>query len=413
MIAYFYKMTFDISLYFALYSFFLRYFEDSGRPAGLYAFGLLLAVNLLCALSERFERAGRPLRLLALCLPALAFVWNRDAAGIGQFLLPWAYIAVTAIRQQYEVYYRNFKDSFRYVLFVFLIPFLMLFYDAERGIPALRESASYLVVFFTSGVMLLQVLRYRTGTKDRQLFEKHQFRQMIGFFILCLAVTAGRILEFAGSVLWERMLRPALLGLLGRFWYAVQWIMSNINLDSRKLNPENAGEYVDETITPAGTVIQEEAGEVVEKAAEQPLDFAPLLVFAGIVAAVVLFFLLRGSFRHKRKTAAILEEREELGENPGGRPARLKKHSPDPAITVRYQYRSFMRKADAGKGRLKRSDTTEEIGEKYNIARAGTSETAMKGTEEITEIYRRTRYGGGKTTGQEAKRIRELVKSAK
>ena len=92
---------------------------------------------------------------------------------------------------------------------------------------------------------------------------------------------------------------------------------------------------------------------------------------------------------------------------------RLKKHSPDPAITVRYQYRSFMRKADAGKGRLKRSDTTEEIGEKYNIARAGTSETAMKGTEEITEIYRRTRYGGGKTTGQEAKRIRELVKSAK
>ncbi len=411
MIAYFYKTTFDISLFFALSSFFIRFFRDYDKEGSLYAFALLLAAGLLFALAERFARVGGALRLLALCLPGIAFLWQRDAVEIMQFVLPWVYIAAGVLFRRYDVYYKNFKDLFRSVLFVFLFPFLMLFYDAGRGIPALREAAPYAVVFFTSGVMLLQVLRWRGRTEDSRLFGRHQLWQMFAFFVLCTAVTAGRIFDFAKNILWEKMLWPAILFLIGSVWSIAQWLWVRKPPELRNPGSLPQAESFDGPMPTAGAEVFEEVVQEVEQAAGPPVDFAPLFAAAGVAAAVFLFFFLRGNVRQKRKAAVVFEEREELEEKQSGRPVRLKKHSSDPAVEVRYQYRRFMRKTDAGKGRLKNSDTTEKIREKYICTCTGKTESTEKRTEEINEIYRQTRYGSGKTGRREAGRMRELMKS--
>ena len=87
---------------------------------------------------------------------------------------------------------------------------------------------------------------------------------------------------------------------------------------------------------------------------------------------------------------------------------KLKKHSRDRRITVRYQYQRFMKKLDAGKRRLKSSDTTGQIGRKY-IASYAQDSKRVKEVEEVTEIYRQVRYGEKEVSRQEAHRIKELV----
>ncbi len=408
MITYFYKIIFDISLYYAFVSFFLCYINAAEYKAELNTFGLFLAAALLCVWSEGKKTRERTVQLAAACLPGIALLWEYKTGRVLEFLIPWIYFVSTIIRQQYEVYYLNFKNTFRRVLFVFLLPFLLFFFDSNRGIVALTESAPFLLVFFTSGVLLLQVLRYTPQSKDKKLFEKRQIGQAAAFFLVCLAATTGGIFQIAGNFLWEKAIRPVFLGMIGGIWFAAQWIFLQIQKIKKKVY---FGDIQDNNIEPlpAETLLEGEIESVppseIDKA---PTDLTPVFIIVGIAAVVILFLLLRGNLRQgKKKNMAVREEREEIKEAKE-KSVKLKKHSRDRRITVRYQYQRFMKKLDAGKRRLKSSDTTGQIGRKY-IASYAQDSKRVKEVEEVTEIYRQVRYGEKEVSRQEAHRIKELV----
>lgn len=407
MITYFYKTIFDISLYYAFASFFLCYINGAKYKAGLNTYGLFLIASLLCAWSRGKKVGERIIQLFAACLPGIALLWEYQIGRIFEFFIPWIYFVSTIIRQQYDVYYLNFKNTFRRVLFLFLLPFVLFFFDSDRGILALTESASFLLVFFTSGVLLLQVLRYTPQSKDKKLFEKRQLGQAAVFFLFCFAATTGGVFQIAGEFLWEKVVQPVFLGMIGGVWSVAQWIFLQMQKMKKKVYFENIQDNNIEPL-PSEPIVKEEIESLLPSEIDKaPMDLTPVFAIVGIIAAILLFFLLRGNLRHGKKSEAIKEEREEIKETKE-KPVKLKKHSKDHKIKVRYQYQCFMKKLDAEKRRLKKSDTTRQISRKYTALYAGDSEKAKK-AEEITKIYRKVRYEEKEVSRQEAHRIKELV----
>lgn len=406
MLSTFYKLVFDVSVYFTFVSFLFRYIFQYETNAA--TFGVFLVSALLMAISERMQKGSRVIGILSLLIPALALSWENSSFGLLELILPWIYYVLLYMKSGYSMYHEEFVGRFRVLLWGLLLPVILYLFDVEKGEPAVAEFLPYLLVFLVCGVLSMQLLRFMEGAGNKKTFEQHQMKQTVVFFIFCALITVGNLLE----ILVEGIIEPLFMWLVGG-------LMSVLYFFTSKLTKKSIGEFTDksdfqeylEVATPLWNKnnfdyeVPEVWAQVQQAAMEAKPDFTLLFILAIIVVAVILFAVLLGRARKKKKTPLVDDEREELldVEPPAKKPRRRSIH---PDIVIRFHYLTFMKLVDAKKGLVSKSDTTAEIAEKY--AMSCPQNTAQ--AQELTNIYRKARYSETAVTREDAARMKALLK---
>ena len=399
----FYKLIFDISYFYAMAAYFIYF--DSAHVVNPLNYSVLLCAILLAAVAEKWERGRAGLKALAVLLPVVVLFWEPTIYGLVVHILPWAYFVIVTLRRGYYIQYGSFRTTFKYMFLPFIFPIAFFYFDVHRGFDSLTAAIPYLVDFLAAGVLLLQNLRHEEGTSDKKKFERHQIKQTIIFFVVCLAITLGRLAEIIGNFVYLWIIRPIAAVLMRIFWEIVKFIVNllperkSFRFDEEFL--EHVDKYQKENVGYFGMKVQE---EMMKQDWSEKSDYTMLLATIGIVAAVIGFAILLGRKGKQRVAPVVDDEREELLEvDPPA--TKLKKRSLQPEMVVRFHYRVFMRKVDTKTKNVLRSDTTAEIAEKY-----GAPEAKAAAVEELTEIYRKTRYGKGLVTRRDANRAKMLMK---
>lgn len=400
----FYKLSFDISYFYALAVYFIHF--HSGYEVNPLNYDVLLFAVLLATVADKWERGRTALLAVALALPAVVLSWENTMYGLVVHILPWAYFMIITVRRGYFIQYGSFRTTFKGMFIPFIFPAAFFYFNVIKGFEALTESVPYLVVFLASGVLLLQNLRHEEGSGDKKKFEKYQIKQTLVFFVVCLAVTIGRLAELIGNFVYLWIIRPIAAVIIRIFWEIVKFFVNlvperkEIHLDEKFI--EHQKKLEEEFYSPFAEKVQE---EIMKQDWSEKSDYTTLLIVTGIVAAIVGFAILM-SHKGKKRSAPLLEdEREELLEvEPPA--TKLRKRSLQPEIVVRFHYRAFMRKVDNKTRNVLRSDTTAEIAKKYDAPSEGKADAV----EELTGIYRRTRYSKHLVTRQEASRVKILMK---
>lgn len=401
----FYRVAFDISCFYALAAFFFRF--AIGYEVSAFSFLILLSAAFVLGVSEELKEKRRMVAFLSLAVPAIAWLMETERVGRAVVLLPWVYMAILVVRESYISYYYQFETRFKIFLWVWIVPAVFAITNLEEGVPALEEAVPYLLVFLTTGVFMLQVLRYRAATESRRKFEKYQLIQTISFFGVCLAVFATNLMD----MLYEHVILPAkdyalllLKGLFtGLFDRGVRVDIISKS-DYEKFREELANAEGAETFVQGN-----EWAEMIQELAPPPetTDMTSTWITLGVILGIIVLLILLGNQGHKIKVAALDVEREKI-EGDAPQTVKIKKRSLRPEVVVRYYYREFMKKAESRTIELAESDTTEEIKEKYKKKANAKPEKA----EEITRIYRKTRYSKATVTAEDAAKIKSMVRGA-
>ncbi len=412
MIGVFYRVTFDISCFYALSVYFLSYILGF-KPNPL-TFGCFLTAALVLAVSEKARRNSRTVAFASLAFPAVALVVETTDVGRILVFLPWIYLVILVLRGSYVAGYYQFMDHFKVFLRIWALPIVLLLLSLDRGVPALTAAIPYLLVFLSSGVMMLQALRYRSATESRKQFELFQIGQTILFFIASFTLTAAGILDklFYGVIqpVWN-MVSSLAVGVFRELMAVLNKTVPDINIDL-SFDKEGYEEALNEAKEEAAEKFVEgvpfggAAGQAKENVKE--VDYTGLFVALVIIAGIIILAVLLSNRGIRARKASLAVESEELSEEDGGKEERPKKHSPNPVVVIRYYYCAFMKKAATRERELADSDTTKEIAGKYSQKLSAKPDKA----EEITEIYRKARYSGEKMTQEEAAKMKKLVKEA-
>ncbi len=407
----FYKLAYDISCYYAFASFFLSYgMEYDATPL---SFLVLFAACFLAVYAEKLKRFSQAVQIGAFVLPVIPFLLETNIWGKLILILPWVYMVVTVLRQGYDISYRRFRKT--YLTFFWIYVVLFAFFMAEdfvKGEVAMLVAGPFLVILLVSGIFLLQMLRFQAGSGDKKKLEKYQRRQLVIFMIAAAALTVGNVVE----LLYVYVLYPTSKLVFGAVGGLVVFIVSK--LDRPPGVPKELGhtgdveEYV-EQLQEAYAKIETIWGPIRERMRAldpnpKEMDYTPVFIGIAVLAAIVIFAVMFGGKRIKRKQAAIEDEREEYyDEVPAEQ--EIKKRSVRPEIVIRYYYREFMKKSEAKKHKLEASDTTKEILTKYKAWNDATPEQTAE-AEEVTSLYQKTRYSKAKMTHTDVGRMKELVK---
>ena len=402
----FYKLVYDVTCFyiFTSFFFFLAFRTETDMPA----YGVLLLAVMLNVFLERTARGNR-LSLVVLAVPLACLLKAGHIVEKLQVLLPWLYLVIVVIKEQYGLYYEEFKSRFKGMMAALLIPLIVFCCtdDFELGKAAMQQMLPFLFLFFASGVLLTQNLRFGADGNGRKEFERHQIGQMIIFFLFCILVTTGRIMQFISDSVLLPLIKAVLAAAIGLL-YKIYEIMMLPAEHNEAVNAAYEERYGPEpSISP--TMMPEALPEATEIPEPDPVvaETTPEILFVclAVIVAVALFFVLRGSVKKKSGEAVIEDERETL-EEVEAPVKKVKKHSLHPDIVVRYNYRKFMEKTNSGDIKVVRSDTTSEIREKFLQKDSGKAEE----TEELTNIYRKVRYTDEAVTKEDAVRVKALMK---
>lgn len=410
MIEFIYKVVFDISCYFSCASFLLNY--GFGYETNPMSFMILILSALACGFVE-YHKTAKWGRFIVVFIPTMAFLWETTLLGSIEFVLPWAYLIWHSFSEYYHIGYNRFKKMFRRTLLLYIIPLAILiaFADNVTGVLALGASVPYLICYLSMGVMLLQLLRHQSGTTDKKIFEKYQIKQAITFFVCSFLLTVCRLAEIIGNFIYNFLIKPFAAAIFGIMSYT-SYVVDSMNDTKGQNKIQNFGEYVQSQKFDASSESFIQEMEAYQKANKEPVEHVPmevtviLLVFCvGVV--ILLFFVLKGNQKKKVRELIIEDEREEITQIATPE-KKLKKHFVSPKIQVRYYYRIFMKKAQTEEYKIRKSDTTEDISNKYKRHNAGKSVDEQT----IKLIYRRARYSEDEITKEDVATMKKLVKKA-
>lgn len=407
----FYKLVYDISCYYAFAAFFVSYgMEYDANPL---SFLVLFAACFLAVYAEKYKRFSQAVQIGAFVLPVIPFLLETNIWGKLILILPWAYLVVTVVRQGYDITYTRFKKT--YLVFFWIYVAVFAFFMAEdfvKGEVAMMVAGPFLVIFLVSGIFLLQMLRYQTGSGDKKKLEKYQRRQLVIFLVAAMVLTAGNVVE----LLYTYVIYPISKLVFGVVGGLVIFIVSKLDRP-REVAKEfghngDFEEYV-EQLREAQEKMESIWGPIRKRMqAYDPnpkeMDYTPVFIGIAVVAAIVIFAVMLGGKRIKRKQAAIEDAREDFYDEVPVEEV-IKKRSVRPEIVIRYYYREFMKKSETKKHKLEISDTTNEILAKYQAWNDATQEQTAE-AEEATVLYQKTRYSKAKVTRTDANRMKALVK---
>ncbi len=402
----FYKIVFDISCYYTFTSFFLKF--TLGYEISSLSMSLFLISGLIVVCSQKISSIGRGIALLSAIFPIVFRPWGNLDYALLEFFIPWVYFVLLVYRENYGVYYANFKSLWKGLLYACIILVVVLLFDVEKGILAAGLATPYFLVFLTSGVLLMQNLRFPMESTNKKAFEKYQIKQTIFFFLFCFLLTASRIWQ----MVYQYILLPLKNVLLSLLLEVVDFFISLVPKQTIELPDSPFQDYreylerVQETLE--SNSVQSKWGDMLEEAEivqEQP-DVTPLLIAFGTVIAIIIFVILVGHGAKKTKQLLVEEEREELPpiEEVEKKPTRFSK---DAKKIVRFYYKTFMRKAETEKQMVYKTDTTKDILGKFLLKKPEQKQQA----EEVTKIYQKARYSKQEISGEEAKKMKRLVKN--
>ena len=409
----FYKLAYDISCYYAFATFFLSYVaEYRANPLSVLVF---FAACFTALNAEKIERGSQAVQIGAFVLPVIPFLLENNLWGKLILILPWVYMVVTVLRQGYYVSYRRFRKT--YLCFFWIFAALFGFFIAEdfaKGEVAMMVAGPFLVIFLVSGIFLLQMLRYQTGSGDKKKLEKYQRRQLVIFLVAAMVLTAGNVVE----LLYAYVIYPISKLVFGAVGGLLVFIVNKLGSAPKPPkefefgNTRDFEEYA-EQLREAQEKMESIWGPIRERMqAYDPnpkeMDYTPVFIGIAVVAAIVIFAVMLGGKRIKRKQAAIEDAREDFYDEVPVEEV-IKKRSVRPEIVIRYYYREFMKKSEAKKHKLEISDTTNEILTKYQAWNDATQEQTAE-AEEATVLYQKTRYSKAKVTRTDANRMKALVK---
>jgi len=407
----FYKLVYDISCYYAFAAFFVSYgMEYNVNPL---SFLVLFAACFLAVYAEKCKRFSQAVQIGAFVLPAIPFLLETNIWGKLILILPWAYLVVTVVRQGYDITYTRFKKTYLIFLWIYVALFaLFVAEDFVKGEVAMMVAGPFLVLFLGSGIFLLQMLRYQTGSGDKKKLEKYQRRQMVIFLVAAVVLTAGNIVELLYAYVIYPISKLVFGAVGGLLVYIVNKLGSAPKPPREFGNSRNFEEYA-EQLREAQEKIESVYGPIRERMrAYDPnpkeMDYVPVFIGIAVVASIVIFAVMLGGKRIKRKQAAIEDAREEFYDEVPVEEA-IKKRSARSEIVIRYYYREFMKKSETKKHRLEASDTTNEILTKYQAWNDVTAEQTAE-AKDATALYQKTRYSKEKVTRTDANRMKALVK---
>lgn len=409
----FYKLAYDISCYYAFAAFFLSYgVEYEVSP---YSFLVFFAACFLAVYAEKCKRFSQAVQFGAFVLPVIPFLLESNIWGKVILILPWLYMIMTVLHRNYYIPYRRFKKTYLAIFWIYTVVFFFFVTDDRiKGEVALVVTIPFLLILLVSGVFLLQMLRFHTGSADKKKLEKYQRKQLVIFMVATLVLTVGNVVE----MLYVYVFYPLSKLVLGAAMAVVVYIVGKLDRPAKP--PKEMGDMgkslqefaielqkeQDKVETIWGKIPKDIPEEIVEME-ELPLMLI-LIGFAVAVAVIVIFAVLFGEQSKKRKPAAIEDEREECYDEVTLKEV-LKKRFVRPEIVIRYYYREFMKKAETKKYRLEPSDTTKEIFVKYQEWNDVTPEQTVQ-AEEVTALYQKVRYSKEIITQTDAKRMKALVK---
>lgn len=404
MMGIFYKTVFDISCFYAFFTFFFSY--TVGHETNAFSYGVFLIAALLLGSSEAVKQYGKLLILLASIIPAGALLLETTMVGRIMVLLLWTYLLISIKREAYIIYYYHFIDKFKGFLWSLAVPGIFVVFNLEKGIAAANAAIPYLLIFLAAGVMTMQTARHRAATESRKQFERYQVFQTVVFFCFCMLLTVAGILD----VLYNRVLKPAALLLTDAFFRmigaavsAMPKVTADLSFDMKEFQEALNEEEPAERFLPYNEWAQMIA-EATEGSEEK--DITPLLICLGVIVGIILLIVLMSKTAKNSRVVALDVEREDLPEEE--EPKKRKRTFRNPEMIVRRQYREFMRKAETRENVVLKSDTTAEIEDKYNLRASANVENA----KQITGIYRKVRYSGKMTSKEDAAMIKNLVKKA-
>lgn len=405
MLSTFYKLMFDISCYFTFASFLFSYMF--GMETDSLVFGVFLVAALVISFGEQLPGKGSMVALGGILVPVLAYLRAETTFEMMEVLLPWIYLVIVFIKKSYGIYHEYFIMRFKVLLCGLSLPVILYLFDTAKGEPAVEVCIPYLIVFLVSGVLLLQLLRYQEGRGSKKMFERHQMKQLVAFCAVCVLLTVGNLLELLVNCVIKPLFLWLVSGAVGVFYFFLARLPKSSQ--GKFTDKSDWNEFLEET--PMFKDLPKNGwsqyGEMVEQQLEEtsPVDYTVLFMIAIIFIAVLLFVVMSGTVKKKKKAPAIEDEREELLETEPPM-VKLRKRSVHPELVVRYYYRTFIKFVDGKKQKISRYDTTADIADKHGKMYP---QKAVQ-VEELTEIYRKARYSGKDVTQQDATRMKNLVK---
>ena len=402
----FYKIVFDMSCYYTFTSFFLKF--ALGYEISSLGMSLFLLSGLLVVGSQKISSIGRGIALLSAIFPVLFRPWGHIDYALLEFFIPWVYFVLLVYRENYGVYYANFKSLWKGLLYACIILVIVLLFDIEKGILAAELATPYFLVFLTSGVLLMQNLRFPMESTNKKAFEKYQIKQTIFFFLFCFLLTASKLWQ----MIYQYILLPLKNVLISLLFEVVDFFISLFPKETIELPDSPFHDYreylekVQETIE--SNSVPDKWGDILKEAGivqEKP-DVTPLLIAFGALIAIIIFAILMGHGAKKTKQCFVEEEREQLPQIEEIEKS-LSRFSKDVEKVVRFYYKTFMRKAETTKQTIDKTDTTNDILTKFLSKKPEQKQQA----EEVTKIYQKARYSKQEILDEEVSKIKRLVKN--
>lgn len=379
----FYKLLFDLSLWYCLGGYFLRL--AAGKAPSVPGFLALC----LCAGLDAFLRAkkpeARPARILPLLLPLLSLIVWPGLWPAAHLLVAWAYVAFSLFSGRFELRYDGARSHFGFGLKTLLLLILGPLFPENLGAAA-AQSVPYLVLMLTAGICLLRMLREQRPAGLRQGI------YMAVFVLLCALLTVGKapqlLLRLVGLV-YRNVLSPLIfclaivMGLLTYGFYLVmKWLVERAQGRNEPIRLELSGAA--------------EALGLEDQYAAYTADLRWLKALLIALGAAALCFLLWRLFRRllgERAAAGSPERRPDRAsrlQSPADAPGRRLLRPREPRAAVRWYFARFLDECRRRGLTVPKGMTVEEL----CAASAGLFPAAE--VEALCAVYRPARYQPGR-----------------
>lgn len=351
----FYKLLFDLSLYYTLTGFYLRCV--SGKAPSAACFLALTACAAVAVFLLRVRNAqSRLLRALPLPLPLAALLTHPGLIPFLHCLPAWAYLAFSIMTDRTEISYNAFRHHFGFGLKCLLLLVFGPLFPTQLSQAALG-TIPYLVLMLVSGVCMLRVLREKHGNGIRQGL------YMTVFVLLCAGLTLGhapQMLAKGMGYVYRGIVAPAvfllavaLAAALYIFYLLAKWLVA-------KAQGENP---------PLELSLQSMADamglESQYKAYTTDLRWLKtlLIVLFAAFLAFLLFLLFRRLLGERSAAAPRALAPEKRSVLSGGQvkraPGRLRPR--DPRLAVRWYYARFLEECGRRGMHMTRGMTVAEV----------------------------------------------------
>lgn len=424
----FLRISFIVGMAYTLVSLLVGSITGVMYPFGCYTMIWLgTLIFMLGVIITKLDRYDILFKILGIIIEAAGFIFIIINKCITVYYVIHAIMLIgsvlLAVFLKHNTIHRDFAAKFKFSVLAMLLLFCLMglmtggsenvFFDMDFTVAAMINSIPSFIVSIVMGILLLRGLRAAVGIVDETEFNKRQLRDTVTFFGGCVLVIVTGLPELLVrfvELIAENLINPMLL------W--IQKLMYNfaellVNKNPPQL-PNNQG-VVQTTpnavdITPMSTpgLTPSVTAEQVEDRSNEMTKIL-LILFAIIVGAAILYVVISKLFKRGKRVVSFgypYEESETIEDDGERREKPVSRHSRLPRQKIRYYYYTFLKHIHSKCGKLKRSDTCEQVADTAEKLDEGHMQELM----EFSNVYRKARYNfSEEPTSEDAKQAKRLL----